>query len=284
MYGEFRCRDCAMKTSKARLMERSRIKVRRHPTNASATSLIFTIYNGSAYSRFLHQTMHLPAILAALALASPAAVSAAALDHSRSCIFACPQTTHAGAGWTSSLRAALLRCSYTDAASCLYARVRPPLSVSAPAPALTPSWCHADPDGRRARPRGLVGELCAARAPLVRVRVHMPRRVRAVRPSGHGRANRRGARHTRVHVRPGARMRVLFGGPTILPSQWRAERIVMEQDTGRLVGTTSFCPTQAVDTCRAARTTYAGEDDAQAAIRRRFRVQRRALSGARAHE
>lgn len=55
--------------------------------------------------------------------------------------------------------------------------------------------------------------------------------------------------------------------------------LTCSQLTGRAIQTPSFCPRAATDTCRVARTTYAGEDGAQAAMRRRFGAQAHAPSG-----
>ena len=71
--------------------------------------------------------MKLFVTLALSALLLPASVAGALLDRSRLCIFSCPSTTTAGALWSSSLRTGVLRCTYADAASCMYSRVsRPP--------------------------------------------------------------------------------------------------------------------------------------------------------------
>lgn len=67
-----------------------------------------------------------PALALSALLLLPASVAGALLDRSRFCTFGCPPTTPAGAAWASSLRTGVLRCTYADAASCLYSRVREP--------------------------------------------------------------------------------------------------------------------------------------------------------------
>lgn len=63
------------------------------------------------------------AVLSALLAVALPAVRGAALDRSRYCIYACPTSTSSGGIWVSSVRAGVLRCLYSDHASCLYSKV-----------------------------------------------------------------------------------------------------------------------------------------------------------------